>query len=64
MANEVVEEYRTKKKKGWILKLDIEKVFHQVDCQFLEKVLKGKVLPPLDLLDYGLCNTPKVLDFH
>lgn len=29
--NEVVEEYRVKKKKGWILKLDLEKAFDRVD---------------------------------
>lgn len=31
IANEVVEEYRAKKKKGWILKLDLEKAFDRVD---------------------------------
>lgn len=39
MANEAVEDSRSKKKKRWILKLDMEKAFDRVD---LEKVLIGK----------------------
>lgn len=31
VANEVVEDYRAKKKKGWKLKLDMEKAFDQVE---------------------------------
>lgn len=31
IANEVVEDYRAKKKKGWLLKLDMEKAFNRVD---------------------------------
>lgn len=42
IANEVVEEYRAKKKKGWLLKLDLEKAFDMVDWVFLEKVMKQK----------------------
>lgn len=38
-----MEEYRVKKKKGWFLKLDIEKSFDCVDWDFLDKVLKCKV---------------------
>ena len=34
IANEVVEDYRAKKKKGWILKLDLEKTFDRVDWGF------------------------------
>lgn len=31
IANDVVEDYRAKKKKGWILKIDLEKAFDRVD---------------------------------
>lgn len=39
IANEVVEKYRSKKEKGWIIKLDLVKAFDQVDWEFLENVL-------------------------
>lgn len=39
VANEVVEYYRAKKKKSWILKLDMEKAVDQVDWSFLERIL-------------------------
>ena len=42
IANEAVEEYRAKKKKGWILKLDLEQDFDRVDWEFLEKILMEK----------------------
>ena len=42
IANEAVEDYRAKKKMGWILKLDLEKAFDRVDWNFLEKVLRQK----------------------
>ena len=42
IVNEVVEDYQAKKKKGWILKLDLEKIFYRVDWDFLEKILWNK----------------------
>ncbi|XP_075497741.1 uncharacterized protein LOC142534974 [Primulina tabacum] len=42
IANEVVEEYRRKKKKGWILKVDLEKTYDNVDWRFLDFVLLKK----------------------
>ena len=35
-------EYRAKKKKGWLFKLDLEKVFDRVNWDFLEKVMVQK----------------------
>lgn len=46
IANGVVEEYRSKKKKGLLLKLDLERAFDRVDWVFLEKVLVGKQFDP------------------
>ena len=46
IANEAVEDYRAKRKKGWILKLDLEKAFHRVDWNFLEKILSFKIFSP------------------
>ena len=43
VANEAVEDYQTKKNKGWILKLDMEKAFNWVKWDFLEKILKIKM---------------------
>lgn len=42
VANELVEDYRAKKKKGSLLKIDLEKAFDQVDWDFLEKTMRSK----------------------
>ena len=42
IANKAVEDYRIRKKKGWIIKLDLEKAFDIVDWAFLEKVMHKK----------------------
>ena len=45
-ANEAVEDYRAKRKKGWILKIDLENAFDRVDWGFLEKILYNKNFDP------------------
>lgn len=42
IANKVVEDYCAKKKRGWILKLDLEKALNGVHWYFLEKLLHCK----------------------
>lgn len=42
IANEVVEEVRFKKKKGWVFKADLEKAYDNVDWNFLDWVLLQK----------------------
>ncbi|XP_073311015.1 uncharacterized protein [Primulina huaijiensis] len=42
VANEVVEEHRKKKKKGWVFKVDFGKAYDNVDWRFLEFVLQKK----------------------
>ena len=37
IANEAVEEYCAKKKKGWLIKLDLEKAFDRVDWGLFRK---------------------------
>lgn len=41
IANELIEEWSFKKKAGVVTKLDLEKVF-EVDCNYLDSVLKAK----------------------
>lgn len=42
IANELIIEWKRKKKKGIIIKLDIEKAFDKVDWDFLEVILVAK----------------------
>ncbi|XP_073035927.1 uncharacterized protein [Primulina eburnea] len=42
IANEVVEEHRRKKKQGWVLKVDFEKAYDNVDWRYLDFVLLKK----------------------
>lgn len=42
IANEVVDEYKTKRKQGWIFKLDFEKAYEMVDWESLLEVLRRK----------------------
>lgn len=42
IANEMVEEIRHKKKKGWVFKIDLEKAYDHVDWKFLNFVLYKK----------------------
>ena len=44
IANEAMEEYRSKKKEGVLLKLDFEKAYDHVDWDFLNRVMMKKVL--------------------
>lgn len=45
-ANEVVENYHAKRKKLWILKIDLQKAFDRVNLGFLEKILYNKNFDP------------------
>uniref|UniRef100_A0A803PZS1 Reverse transcriptase domain-containing protein n=1 Tax=Cannabis sativa TaxID=3483 RepID=A0A803PZS1_CANSA len=42
IANETVEEYRSRGKKGFVFKIDLEKAYDCVDWDFLDLVLKEK----------------------
>lgn len=42
IANEAVEDYRAKEKRGWIMKLDLEKKFNRLDRGYLKQVLHCK----------------------
>ena len=44
MANEVVEEYRAKKKQGLVFKVDFEKAYDSVRWSCLDKILEKKAL--------------------
>lgn len=42
VANEAVEEYRSKRKRGLVFKLDFERAYDHVRWSFLDKVLEKK----------------------
>ena len=42
IANECVEEYREKKKKGVVLKIDFEKAYDHLEWDFIDHVLEKK----------------------
>lgn len=42
LVNECIEEYRSKKKKGWVVKLDLEKAYDRTDWGFLDFVMVKK----------------------
>lgn len=42
MANELVDEYKGKRKKGWVIKLNFEKAYDIVDWEFLREVFRCK----------------------
>ncbi|XP_022132189.1 uncharacterized protein LOC111005109 [Momordica charantia] len=42
IANEIIEDWDRKKRKGVVIKLDIEKAFDKVDWDFLDEVLAAK----------------------
>lgn len=44
LVNECIEEYRSKKKKGWVVKLDLEKAYDRTDWGFLDFVMVKKGL--------------------
>ena len=46
MANELIDEWKRKKQKGVVIKLDLEKAFDMVDWTFLENILIAKVFGP------------------
>ena len=42
VANEVVEDYKRRKQKGLVFKIDFEKAYDNVRCGFLDFVLQKK----------------------
>ena len=64
IANEVVKDYRARKKKGWILKIDLEKAFDWVNCSFLDNTLKHMGFHPKWIEWTNVCiRHPKFLIF-
>lgn len=45
-ANECAEEYRRKKKKDWVIKLDLEKAYYRTDWDFLDFIMARKGFGP------------------
>ena len=45
ILHEVIHELKTSKRQGLIMKIDFEKAYDKVRCDFLEEVMLGKGLP-------------------
>lgn len=62
IANVMVEEYSVQMRKGWILKLGIEKAFDCGDWDFVEEVLQQKVSMTRGLDGFEIVF--RTLNFH